>query len=76
MSENDEQLKTLISFKTTPSRIKFWRDVWHLFLILFFMMLGFGLLALGQWRVCVSRWPEKSFNQCMRYEVEPRRIRK
>ena len=78
MNQDDleEQMRTLMSFKIPESRYKFWREVWQLFLLLFFMALGFGLFAVGQYWVCVSRWPDKTFGECMRYDVEPKRIRK
>ena len=74
--ELSEQLKTLISFKTKESSYKFLRDLWYLFLILFFMALGFGLFAAGQYWACVSRWPDKTFAECMRYDIEPKRFKK
>ena len=75
-NELSEQMKTLMSFKIPESRWKFWRDVWHLFLILFFMAIGFGLFAAGQYWACVSRWPDKTFAECMKYDIEPKRFKK
>jgi len=78
MNQDDleEQMKTLMSFKIPESRYKFWREVGQLFLIFFCIAIGFGLFAAGQYWACVSRWPDKTFGECMRYDVEPKRIRK
>lgn len=66
----------MLAWRIPESRYKFWREVWQIFLIFFFVAVGFGLFALGQYWACVSRWPDKSFGECMRYDVEPKRIRK
>lgn len=72
----DEQMKTLIALRMPESKLRFWRELWQLFLIIFFMALGFALFGAGQWWVCSSRWPDKTFMECMRYDIEPRKVKK
>jgi hypothetical protein len=75
--ELSEQMKTLIAIRMPESKLRFWRELFMLFVILFGMALGFGLFAVGQYWVCVRRWPDKTFSECMRYDVvEPKRGRK
>jgi hypothetical protein len=72
----EEQLRTLISMRVPESRIRFWRDLWYLFLILFFMGLGFTIFGAMQYWACHVRWPEKTFSQCMRFDIETKKGRR
>lgn len=72
----DKQMKTMLAWRIPESRYKVWREVWQLFLIFFFVAVGFGLFAVGSYWACVSRWPDKSFGECMRYDIEPKKVRK
>lgn len=72
----DKQMKTMLAWRIPESRYKVWREVWQLFLIFFFVAVGFGLFAVGSYWACVSRWPDKTFSECMRYDIETKQIRK
>lgn len=72
----DEQMKTLIALRMPESKLRFWRELWQLFLLLLGISLGFGLLGFFQYWNCTGKNPDRTFLECMRYDLETKRIRK
>jgi hypothetical protein len=72
----EEQMKTLMSFKVPESRIRFWRELGQLVIIL--LVIAISVCAgLGfQYWTCTGKNPDRTFMQCMRYDLETKRIRK
>lgn len=72
----EEQMKTLIALRMPESRVRFWRELGQMIIILLIIALSVGSGLFFKYWTCTGKNPEKTFMECMRYDVEPKRIRK
>lgn len=78
MNQDDleEQMKTLMSFKVPESKFRFLRELWQMFIILLVIALSVSAGLFFQYWTCTGKNPDRTFMQCMRYDLETKRIRK
>ena len=78
MNQDDleEQMKTLMSFKVPESKFRFMRELGQLVIILLVIALSVCTGLGFQYWTCTGKNPDRTFMQCMRYDLETKRIRK